>query len=60
MEVLTWIDVEDVVQKAMRTDERAMQGERFERSMLVDFDEGWDEVAWFVYDDLVGVGLVGI
>jgi hypothetical protein len=37
-----------------------MQGERFEGSVLVDFDEGWDEVAWFVYDDLGGVGLVGI
>ena len=46
--------------KVMRTDERAMQGERFEGSMLVYFDGGWDEVAWFVYDDLVGVGLVGI
>jgi hypothetical protein len=48
MEVLTCTDVEDVVRKVMRTNERAMQGERFEGSMLVDFDEGWDEVAWSV------------
>lgn len=44
--------------KVMRTDERAMQGERFEGSMLVYFDGGWDEVAWSVLDWCGGFTLV--